>query len=330
MPRSIAAVLTGLLLLLSAVAAPVATAQQRGVAWDHYDVDLAVQPDASLAVAETQTIQFQGGPYQQGFRVVPTDRTTGIDGVSVAEVAGGQTVAYRESTSQAANTFRTSNTDQGLRIDWTFAPTSNAARTFVVRYVAHGAVRIYDAGDQAQWKAIYADRPGPVSASSVTVHLPADVDPSSLITSYSRYTTRSSQYALPSNGTGQAVDARTVRFDTGALDSGVGIETRVQFPHGIVSASPPPWQAAADRADWVQQSLAPIGNFLALLVALAVLAMGGLALFLVWFTQGRDPSPGVVPAVLEEPPSNLPAPLAGTSCGSPLRNSGRFLFIPMR
>ena len=42
-----------------------------------------------------------------------------------------------------------------------------------MRYTAHGATRVYPDGDQLDWNAIYADRPGPVPASTVTLHLPA-------------------------------------------------------------------------------------------------------------------------------------------------------------
>jgi uncharacterized membrane protein YgcG len=232
----------------------------------------------------------------------------------VDEVVNGQTTPYRSSPIQATNAFHTSSTDQGLRIDWWFPPTTNAARTFVLRYTIHGAIRIYDAGDQLQWKAIYADRPGQVAASSATVHLPADVAPADLKTSFSLYTAdqASRPGALPSAGAGQQADPRTVRFTLGALPAGTGAEVRTQFPHGLVPATPPPWQADADRADWVQQTLAPIGNFLALLLALAIAAGGGGLVFMTWYTRGRDPAPGAVPARLDRPPSDLPAPLAGT------------------
>src|SRR5215216_6038463 len=142
------------LLLGCAAFAPAAGAQQRSVTWERFDVDLAVQQDGVVRVAETQAIRCQG-TYQQGFRVIPTDRVTAIDDVSVAEVVGGQTSPYRASQSQAPNTYRTSSTDQGLSIDWWFPPTTNATRTFVLSYTVRGAIRIYDAGDQLQWKAVY-------------------------------------------------------------------------------------------------------------------------------------------------------------------------------
>jgi uncharacterized membrane protein YgcG len=146
------------------------------------------------------------------------------------------------------------------------------------------------------------------------VHLPADVAQADLKTSFSLYTAdqASRPGSLPSAGGGQQTDPRTVLFTPGALPAGTGAEVRTQFPHGLVPATPPAWQADADRADWIQQTLAPIGNFLALLLALAIAAGGGALVFFTWYSRGRDPAPGAVPARLDRPPSDLPAPLAGT------------------
>jgi Predicted membrane protein (DUF2207) len=302
-----------LLVLLLQASASIAVAQQRSVAWDRYEVNLDVQSDASIQVTETQTIQFHG-TYQQGFREIPTQRVTAIDSVSVGELNGGQTTEYRSSPIQSPNGFHASSTDQGLRIDWWFPPTTDGSRTFIVRYTVRGAMRVYDAGDQLEWKAVYADRPGDIAASSVTIRFPSDIPTDALKTSFYRYTAdqESRLGALPSAGSGEPVDSRTVRFALGALPAGIGAEVRVQFPHGIVAATPPPWQAEADRADWIQQTLAPIGGFVAVLLTVFILAFGGVALFLLWYTTGRDPSPGTVPPRLDRRPSDLPAPLAGT------------------
>ncbi|HET6320294.1 MAG TPA: DUF2207 domain-containing protein, partial [Chloroflexota bacterium] len=299
--------------MLLFAATPLAHAQQRSVTWSRYDVDIDVRSDGTMRMSETQTINFQG-TYQQGFRVIPTDQVTSIDETSVAEIVNNQTVPYRPTSSQATNGYRTTNTEDGLRIEWWFPPTTNGTRTFVVSYTVHGGIRIYDSGDQVFWKAIYADRPGDVAASTVTVHVPADVPSSELRTSFYRYTQDqlSQLWALPSSGSGSQVDARTVQFNVGQLPSGTGAEVRVQFPHGIVPPVPPPWQAEADRAEQLRQVAAPIAAFLSLLFTVLRLAGGGAALFLLWYTRGRDPARGAVPPRLDQPPSDLPAPLAGT------------------
>jgi hypothetical protein len=282
----------------------------RSVAWQRYDVDLAIQSDGSVNVVETQAIQFTG-TYQQGYRLVPLDRTTGAHDVSVAEVINGHFVPFARGSGQA-NTFSSSSGTDGLQIDWWFTPTTNTVRTFEVRYTVTGAVRIYDTGDQLQWRAIYADRDSAIASSSITVHLPSDVDAGALKSAWYEFPASGVIGALPAVADGKQIDPRTVQFALGQLPARQGAEVRVQFPHGAISGPPPPWQAQADRADWLVQTVAPIGDFVSLLLTIGVLAGGGVFLFFLWFSNGRDPAVGSVPRRLEEPPSSLPAPVAGT------------------
>jgi hypothetical protein len=254
------------------------------------------------------TIAFHG-TYQQGFRVVPTDRTSGITDVSVGEVVHGQLLSYSRGPNQA-DTYSTSNTADGLRIDWRFPPSTDAVRTFRLRYTAHGVIRVYPGGDQVDWNAVYADRPGPVASATVTLHLPADVAPSDLQSAlYTLQPGRPAQQV----GAASMVDARTLRYDVGSLPAGIGAEVRAQVPASVFPlASAPAWQSAADREDWLRQTVQPIGTFLVLLLSVVFAAGGGVGLLLLWYTRGREPDPGRVAGAVEEPPSDLPAPLAGT------------------
>jgi predicted membrane protein DUF2207 len=310
--HAVAAVTLLILLTFASTMPALAQSGGRAVSWPRFDVDLDIQRDGSVNVTEAQVIQFNG-TFQSGFRVVPLDRTTGVTNVSIAELVNGQPVAYTRGTDRP-NTFSTSSSADGLHIDWWFNPTpsSTAVKTFVVRYTATGAVRIYDGGDQLQWRAIYADRSGTVGPSIVTVHLPGDVNTSSVQSAWYAYQPTGAFGALNASASGVPADGRTVSFSINRLDANVGAEVRVQFPHGLVTAAPPPWQVSADRADAIAQSLAPIGTFLALLLTLAIAAGGGAFLFWLWLSNGRDPSIGAVPRRLEQPPSDLPAPVAGT------------------
>jgi hypothetical protein len=302
-----------LLVLLTLTASAPALAQgARSANWQRFDVDLDIQRDGSVNVTETQAIQFTG-TFQQGFRVVPLDRTTGATNVSVSELVNGQPVAYTRGADRPS-TFSTSTAQDGLHIDWWFSPTptTNATRTFVVRYTVTGATRIYDGGDQLQWRAIYADRPGAVGASTITVHLPGDVDINAVQSAWYAYRPSGSIGALSPSASGVTTDPRTVVFTIDRLDANVGAEVRVQFPHGLLNAAPPPWQVDADRADVIAQSLGPIGTFVALLLTIAIAGAGGAFLLWLWYSNGRDPSVGAVPPQLEQPPSDLPAPVAGT------------------
>ncbi len=308
-------------LLLSAVAsiwvllatvAPVGAQTGQTVTWRRYDVDLQVRSDGSVAVSEAYDMQFQGEPFTHGFRVIPSARTTGITGVTFAETTNGRQVGYAPGSNRAG-TYSVAVVDQDVRVDWWFSPPTNASRSFVLAYVAQGAVRQYPDGDQLQWQAIYAtNRPGDVQSSTVTVRLPAQYSAGDIKGALYRVSGQGSQGALPQVGTWSVQPDGSVRFDVGRLPPNTGAEVRVQFPHGAITAPPPQWQTDADRADQIAQTVAPIARFLALLASVGILAVGGMGLFLLWYSKGRDPSPGRVPARLEEPPSELPAPLAGT------------------
>ena len=91
-------------------------------------------------------------------------------------------------------------------------------------------------------------------------------------------------------GSGTLVDARTLRFDVGSLPASTGAEVRAQVPAALLpGVTPPPWQAAADQADWLRQSVAPIANFLVLLLSVAILAGGGAGVVLLWYSRVREP-----------------------------------------
>ena len=297
--RIVAALLAAFTFLFVATSAN-AQSSGRSVTWQRYDVGLALQPDGSMRVTETQTVTFQG-TYQQGSRSIPLDRTMGITDVSVSESVNGQTTPLQVST-------QTNNND--LDIAWTFAPITNGSATFVLQYVAHGVVSVYSGGDQLNWNAIWAGRPGAVAAGTVTVTLPSAAPQNEILAASYLFQPNRTPLDGPS---GTVVDGTTVTYSFSNLSAADGFEVRTQFPHGLLpQATEPPWQAAADRAAVVQQTLAPIAGFLTLLLTLAVVGGGSAGLFLLWYTRGRELDPGPVPPTLDTPPSELPAPLVGT------------------
>src|SRR5215472_19090207 len=82
-----------LLAVLIAPATALAQSSGKSVSWQNYDADLTIQSDGSLNVTETQTINFSG-TFQSGYRVIPTDRTSGIDNIRVSEIVNGATQPY--------------------------------------------------------------------------------------------------------------------------------------------------------------------------------------------------------------------------------------------
>src|SRR3954468_7411644 len=288
------ALLLGLVAALAAGVAAPARAQTVPVVADQYDVDLTVQTDGALAVVERLSLDFAGGPFRHGQRIIPLARVEAIRDVQVGEP--GRPYAPGQNSPNTFNTHRDGNV---LYVDWWFPATTNASRVFEIRYRAEGAIRIYPGGDQVDWQAIPGDLEYPVRAASVTVHTPGAA-------------ARAAAYPERRNVAISPLDPRTMSFTTANLPAHSGLDVRVQFPHGLVSAQPPAWQAEADRADWLNQNLRPALNFILLLLGLLIPVASLVALGALWMVRGRDPGVKAGAPVLDTPPSDLPAPLVGT------------------
>ncbi|MBX5493474.1 MAG: DUF2207 domain-containing protein, partial [Chloroflexi bacterium] len=279
-------------------ACPVAA--QTGVVAEEYAIDLAVQPDGALAVTERQTFYLGGGPYRRGETSIETARVEAIRDLVVGEA--GRDYRRVNSPTEEPYTYYVQPEGNRLKVFWWFPAVRDERRTFEIRYLAQGALRIYPGGDQVYWPAIEPDRRFPVREARVRVQLPAEVAPDGL---------RAATYPERLNARFAVLDGRTVEWVVTDLPPGEPLVVRLQFPHGLVNAAPPAWQAAADREDWLQQNLRPALDFLMLVFGLLVLAVGLGWIALRWAAGGRDPTVGAVPPLLREPPDALPAPLVG-------------------
>src|SRR5581483_5341158 len=106
----------------------------------------------------------------------------------------------------------------------------------------------------------------------------------------------------------RVVDGNTVVFSGRDFTAGDEWELRAQFPHGIVSAAASGWQQAEDA----RAAVAPWVNLGALLLSLLGLIGGGLGLYLLWYTRGRDRPTGVIAEYYPTPPTDDPPGVAGT------------------
>ena len=286
-------ILLVLLILMVAFPSAMALAQERSVYWENYDVDIAIQADGSFRVTEAQQLEFVGGPFRYGLRTIPTDALSGIRDVQVSEV-GGQ--VYSESTSGDPNTFQTYSDSEGFNIRYNFDPTTNAGREIVLEYTVDGGLLYYAGGDQLVWKAVPANANFPIQASSVTVHLP----PGATLDNWD---------ANGPAGTYDLIDDG-VRFTASEpiRAGGQDFAVRVQWPHDIVAGATAAWQQTIDKQDRV----GPLADVGALGLTVLAIVGGLLALFLLWYSAGRD-APVKLPADwIPEPPSDLPAGMAGT------------------
>ena len=191
-----------------------------------------------------------------------------------------------------------------LTLEWWYPYTSNASRTFTLKYTVRGGLRIYDGGDQLWWVAVFPDRQKAVRSSTVTVRLPAGMDPAAFKTE--SYFTKAEA---------RVVDARTVVFTSGTVAANTPLEIRVQFPHGVVKASVPAWQAKADADAGARGRLQPwkdLFNLVGILLTLFIPLLTGPGPLPGLVHEGQGQAGGLVADYLAQPPSDLPAGVVGT------------------
>ena len=292
-------------------ARPVA-AQERSVRYASFDVTVDLQEDSSLLVTERQQIDFSGGPYRNGFREIPLVRTDGITDIVVTEVTGGGenplTFVEPGSFTREAGTYTAARQGADVRIDWSFSPTTNEERTFLIQYRVFGALQVYPELDppkqEISWMAVGSElsETVPVDEASLTINLPEPVTEDEVVWQPAD--------AVPTASNG----GRSWTWATGELSGGEFFERSFAFPP-MVNAAVPSWQQAfqeqrqreaeaAERNAWA--------NLVALGIGALALVGGGLAIFGTWYTRGRDPHVGVVADFLPAPPSDLPPGVAGT------------------
>ena len=304
------------LVLLGAVAALIApgTARARSVEWATYDVTLTLNEDSSFRVVERQEVEFTGGPFSFAFAEIPTTRMDDIRNITVSEVRDGQTIPYAEvgatRNDEEAETFVVEPERNAVRITWYMPRTVDETRTFLLEYDVVGGLRVYvdEQGQPRQqiwWIAIPegATEVAPIRNGTFTVQLPRPVDLSTVII----------EGPGDDDPSAHSDDGQTFRWEAGRLTSGEDLEARIEFP-AVVQAVPPAWQEADDarriREEEVEGRRALI-NLLMAAGGLLALTAGGVGLYGLWYTRGRDPHVGAVAAYLATPPNDLAPGAAG-------------------
>lgn len=275
-----------------------ALAQSKSVVVERRDGDVTIrQQDGAMLFDETWVARFIGGPFRFAFRCIPVDRADDIGSWQVSEGARN----FSANSSEQPYTFTTYRNENGERcVKWFFPSTTNQTRTFNVRYQVDGGLRIYEGGDQFFWNFIESDRGYPINSSTVTLHIPGNASPDQIKASAAENFAENQSQA-------RVVDGNTVVFTGKNFTEGDVWTLRAQFPHGIVNAQPSNWQKESDARD----AISPFVNFGALLLSLVVLVGGGLGLYMLWFTRGRDRATGVIAEYYPTPPTDDPPAVAG-------------------
>lgn len=276
--------------LIASVSLPFGVhAQSKSLVWTRLDSEIVVQPNGDLKITETNVVDFTSGTFTFGYRDIQLDRLTDVRDISVTE--NGQPL-------ETEIVFVEGNK---LRIKYYFlVPARDEQRTFVLDFTVAGATRYYDDGDQVYWAAVYAERNGfPVQAARAVVRLPEGAT-----------ATNAEVYGVRADvrGLGESV---VMAEALEPIPSGQQMEVRVQFPHGIISGSPAPWQQAFDERRRFEETEKPRFDFFTLLISLLIFIGGPALAAVLYVTRGRDPNVGLVAEYLTEPP-DVPPGLAGT------------------
>ncbi|MEZ4564856.1 MAG: DUF2207 domain-containing protein [Thermomicrobiales bacterium] len=272
--------------------------------WDEVSVTVRLQDDGALHVREHDTVRFTGGPFRQGYREIPLAAIENISQIAVAEVIDGVANPYtsvpRNAYSRMApHTYTYQRVGTMLRIEWSFPPTTNGTRAFVIEYLAEGALRVYDNAEppyqEISWMAVDSvlTRDAPVNQATLIFILPHPVDPAATVAEGD---------GTPFGGE----DGQTWVWRAEHLGPGDTLGASLQFPP-LVQASKPDWQDTHDR----QLSRDASANLVLLGLALLTAVGGSVGLLAAWWFRGRDPQPGLVPDRLNAPPDDTPPGVVG-------------------
>ena len=284
-------------------------AAAKSVTWRNYDVTLTLNGDGTFHVVERQVVDFEGGPFSYAFADIPLTRVEDITNISVSEEQGGSLVTYDQSTSQDPETFTVKRSSSSITINWYMPKTQNQERVFNLAYDVIGGLRVYqDASGQRQqiwWTAIGSEvtQTAPVDSGTFTIKLPQAVSTNDVVLDGPGST-------IPTDHT---QDGRVWTWSVANMSSGDSLTARLEFP-ALVNATAPAWQQADDAQRIREQDRASRDALLKLLLAgaaLLTLTAGGVGLFGLWYTRGRDPGVGAVASYLSEPPDDLPPGAAG-------------------
>ena len=280
------------------------------VRWEALHVDLTLEADGRLRVAEEQRLQVLEGALSSGWREIPW---LYLDGVSDVEVwAGGQPLTFSDEpgdyhyvaevhpgqgawvTARDGKVQIDEEAAPRTLIEWAVPPVlAGETVTFTIRYTVDGALRLLDGNQVLVWTAVFAGRDEPVEQATARLRLPAGLSPADVSVEAGAATT-----------TVEADDTALLTHQ-GPVAAGTEWSLRATLPAGATSATVPQWQQELEsaRTQAVWQGRIQLG---AVVTGLLILAGGALAVLLVWYVWGRDRPVSLPAEYLAEPPSDLP------------------------
>jgi len=318
-------------------------ADEQETLFDFLTVDINILANSDMEITETQKYSFFGGTFYYGYRWIPLDEVESIDKIEVYEdgrpyprdpVVRRWIDTYRktgELPTDSTYAYCTWTEGDRLWIGWWYPETTGGSRTFVVKYVVHGGLRIDDRGDQLYWKAVFGDRDMPINSAVVTVHLPEPVSSTQL---------GINSYGVPAQST--IIDDSTIEFTAGPVPGNGELSIRVIFPHGIVAA-PSSSQGAGGIIQWVDETaekatqwldqnptVMSIINWCLAGMGAAFIIGGGLWFLAIRRSRAAEPKAHPPMTYITTPPDDLPPALAGRLANGAYGFLGDIFYLAQR
>lgn len=206
----------------------VGLAQSKSYVYKRIDVLVDVQKNGKLDVTETYTYHFTGGPFGRGERRISKQR---LDSISIASLSESNAAYTEASRLSEPGTFTVDDTGRDVQVRWQFAATTDADRTFSLRYTVDGAVRVNSNNNQIWWVAVFPDRTVSVQESRIRFSLPPDIDPNTV------------DVSLPeADGTVSREENVITVARTAELRANEQLDVQVAFPLGQLDVTSPDWQ----------------------------------------------------------------------------------------
>lgn len=259
-------------------------------AFQRFDVDIAVHPDASFTVRETQVVDFRGG-----FAYLNRDLSTLIasigEGRTYGKVRIHDIAVYDlDGNPYDRNLWSVEDLQEGKRVHLEFQA-ADEIRGWIIEYRMTGALVFASDYDRLCWNAVPKDREVNIRSSRVTVHLPPGVDPERVNTEM-----HVDPYAPPRESD-HGRDGDVLWWMATDIPPFTTFTVDVSFPKGTVGV---PWPYAK-KAGVICIASSAFFLFLVLLTMLA----------LVW-RKGRKVGRKTFGMVHYDPPEGLTPAMVGT------------------
>jgi uncharacterized protein (TIGR04222 family) len=290
-----------ILVLVASLFATIPALAAKSYYAEFFDVQIDLQEGGSAIITETVKFHFEGDPFTFAFREISARETDGLtfldasmDGVPMSQGTEAGQVEVEAG--------------DPLKVTWHFAPTSDAAHVFVVRYRAEGVIRKGDR-DTFIWRAIPEEHDYSIDRSTITLTYPSIVR---------------EQPTLDWNFDSTWEENRVILTASNLAEDEDLIVTARFSPNSLTQVAPQ-WQVKQEQAEATRARALPVG----FVAAIATLFLGGVGLFTYIRANARELN--ISPVVSSaNPPSDLSPAVVGKLTKQPHAFMGTIFDLAQR